>query len=70
MQAARLIILFKLTDLDLKYCAYIFLKRNTKEMASLMGVEPKSIRMSKYRLKQKLGLDKEEQLEAFVRGLV
>lgn len=60
----------KLTDLDLKYCAYIFLKRNTKEMASLMGVEPKSIRMSKYRLKQKLGLDKEEQLEAFVRGLV
>ncbi len=60
----------KLTTLDLKYCAYILLKRSTKEMASLMSVEPKSIRMSKYRLKQKLGLEKEEDLETFVRALV
>lgn len=60
----------KLTTLDLKYCAYIFLKRSTKEMAGLMGVEPKSIRMSKYRLKQKLGLGKEEELEDYIRGLV
>ena len=58
----------KLTTLDLKYCAYILLKRSTKEMASLMGVEPKSIRMSKYRLKQKLGLEKEEDLEMFIRA--
>jgi len=57
----------KLTDLDLKYCAYILMKRSTKEMASLLGVEPKSIRMNKYRLKQKLGLDKEQDLDEFVR---
>lgn len=59
----------KLTDLDLKYCAYILLKRNNKEMSVLLGVEPKSIRMSKYRLKQKLGLEKEEDLEAYIRSL-
>ncbi|WP_423736041.1 tetratricopeptide repeat protein [Chitinophaga caseinilytica] len=59
----------KLTDLDLKYCACIFLKRNTKEMASIMGIEPKSIRMSKYRIKQKLGLAKDEDLDAFVRNM-
>lgn len=37
---------------------YILMKRSTREMAAIPGVEPKSIRMSKYRLKQKPGLDK------------
>lgn len=57
----------RLTNLDLKYCAYIFLKRSTKEMATLLGVAPKSIRMSKYRLKQKLALDKDEDLDEYIR---
>lgn len=60
----------KLTNLDLKYCAYIFLKRSTKEMAALLGVAPKSIRMSKYRLKQKLALDKDEDLDGYIRNVV
>lgn len=60
----------KLTSLDLKYCAYICLNRSTQEMANLFGVEAKSIRMSKYRIKQKLGLEKSDDLEAFLRNLV
>ncbi|HEX6428352.1 MAG TPA: hypothetical protein VF008_11725 [Niastella sp.] len=60
----------KLTTLDLKYCAYIFMKRSTKEMAVLLNVEPKSIRMSKYRLKQKLGLDKEDDLDVYISSVV
>lgn len=56
----------KLTTLDLKYCAYIYLKRSTKEVANLLGVEAKSVRMSKYRIKQKLGLDKEEELDQYI----
>lgn len=60
----------KLTHLDLKYCAYIFLKHSTKEMAGLLNVEPKSIRMSKYRLKQKLGLQKEDDLEAYINNMM
>ncbi|MDR6919720.1 hypothetical protein [Chryseobacterium sp. 2987] len=60
----------RLTSLDLKYCAYIFMNRSTKEMAVLLNVEPKSIRMSKYRLKQKLGLEKADDLDEFIRKLV
>ena len=55
-----------LTALDLKYCAYLYLKRSTKEIAQLLGVEPKSVRMTKYRIKQKLGLKKEEDLEQYI----
>ncbi|WP_437922124.1 helix-turn-helix transcriptional regulator [Sphingobacterium sp. LRF_L2] len=47
----------KLTSLDLKYCAYFYLGMETKQIANILNVEPKSVRMTKYRLKQKLGLD-------------
>lgn len=58
----------KLTPLDLKYCAYMFLKLSTKEIATIFNVEPKSIRMSKYRIKQKLNLPKDENLEEFLQN--
>src|SRR5699024_2103497 len=56
----------KLTQLDLKYCAYLSMKLSTKQIASLMNVEPKSVRMTKYRLKQKLDLGKEDNLDDFL----
>ncbi|HVI47521.1 MAG TPA: hypothetical protein VM802_21805 [Chitinophaga sp.] len=55
-----------LTRLDLKHCSYIFMGLSTKEISSRMGVAPKSILMSRYRIKQKLGLGKEEGLDAFL----
>lgn len=60
----------KLTPLDLKYCTYIFMNIDTKDIASLLFVEPKTVRMSKYRLKQKLGLDKEDDLHTFIHRIV
>ncbi|PST82036.1 hypothetical protein C7T94_14565 [Pedobacter yulinensis] len=57
-----------LTKLDLKYCSYILMGLETKEIAMRLGVEPKSIRMAKYRLKQKLGLGKEENLDVFIQS--
>lgn len=56
----------KLTQLDLKYCAYLYMKLSTKQIAELMHVAPKSVRMAKYRLKQKLNLGKEDDLIAFL----
>ena len=43
----------KLTPLDLRYCAYIHLKLSIKEFVMIFNVEPKSIRMTKYRIKTK-----------------
>ncbi|SDJ65389.1 helix-turn-helix transcriptional regulator [Chryseobacterium jejuense] len=55
----------KLTPLDLKYCAYIYLGMDTKQIANLLNVEPKSVRMTKYRLKKKFGLDENMVLDTF-----
>ena len=55
-----------LTPLDLKYCGYILMKVSNKEMASQMNVEPKSIRMARYRIKQKLELSKDEDLDVYI----
>ncbi len=57
-----------LTQLDLKYCGFILMKVTNKEMASQMNVEPKSIRMARYRIKQKLQLSKEEDLDEFIQS--
>lgn len=59
----------KLTPLDLKLCAYLYLNMDTRQIARLMHIEPKSVRMSRYRIKQKLGLDKDEDLHVFLQGL-
>ncbi|MCE7040150.1 hypothetical protein [Dyadobacter sp. CY312] len=59
----------KLTPLDLKYCTYIHLDMDTKQIATLLSVEPKSVRMTKYRLKQKLNLDKDEELGDYLRRM-
>lgn len=56
----------KLTNLDVKYCAAIYAQLSTKQIAMLFNVEPESVRMSKYRIKQKLGLEKDDDLEAFL----
>lgn len=60
----------KLTTLELKYCVYIYMKMPSKEMADLLYVELKTIRMNKYRLKQKLGLGKDEDLENFIQNII
>ncbi|MBZ4192677.1 hypothetical protein [Niabella beijingensis] len=59
----------KLTTLELKHCAYIHLKLNTKEIATAFHIAPKSVRVSKYRIKQKLGLDKDTDLDHFLEEL-
>lgn len=59
----------RLTLLELKHCAYLHLKLNTKEIAAAFYIEPKSVRVSKYRIKQKLGLDKDIDLDGFLQDL-
>lgn len=60
----------KLTPLDLKYCSYIYLGMDTKQIANLLNIEPKSVRMTKYRLKQKFGLTKDEELNIFFHQII
>lgn len=58
-----------LTRIDLKYCVYILMGLSNKEIGSRLGIEAKSIRMARYRIKLKLGLEKEESLDQYIRTL-
>lgn len=60
----------KLTDLDLKYCAYFYLRLSNKEIANNLNVEAKSVRMTKYRIKKKLNLDKDTKIESFLENII
>jgi len=60
----------KLTSLDLKYCRLLYLDTPSKEIAGILYVEPETVRVNKYRLKQKLKLPKEEDLHSFIKNTV
>jgi hypothetical protein len=59
----------QVSQLDLRHCAYIKLNLGTKEIANLLNVEPKSIRMARYRLKQKFQLEKKMDLQAYINSV-
>ncbi len=54
---------------DLKIAALIKLNLNIKESASILNIEPNSIKSARYRLRKKLGLKGEESLGDFIRKL-
>ncbi len=58
-----------LTKGDRKICAFIKLEMSDKEMSELLGISTGSVQKSKYRLKKKLGLFKDDKLSAFINSL-
>ncbi|MCB0570816.1 MAG: carbohydrate kinase [Phaeodactylibacter sp.] len=54
---------------ELKMCAYLKMKLSTKEMASRLGLSIRGTETCRYRLRQKLGLSKRENLLAFLEAL-
>ncbi|MDJ1505294.1 tetratricopeptide repeat protein [Xanthocytophaga agilis] len=58
-----------LTDHELRHCAYIKMKFNPKEIASLLNIDVNSVRVSRYRIKKKLGLDAEQDLPDYISSI-
>jgi len=58
-----------LSRLDLKHCSYISIGLTNKEIAQRLGIAPKSILMARYRIKLKLGLGKDNDLDEFIAKL-
>ncbi len=56
----------KLTPRDIRLCAYLRLNLSTKEIAPLMGISVRGVEISRYRLRKKLGLEKEINLVKFL----
>jgi DNA-binding NarL/FixJ family response regulator len=58
-----------LTEENLKMCAYFKIGMTTKQIAQLLHVIPRSVLISRYRLKKKLQLPEDKDLSDFIRGL-
>lgn len=56
----------KLTQGDIKLCSLIKLNLSSKEMAKLLGISVQSIHTNRYRLRKKLGLEKDVSLTEFI----
>lgn len=57
-----------LTQSELRLCALICLNLSIKEMASLMGISPDSVKTARYRLRKRFDLATEQNLADFVIG--
>ena len=58
-----------LTLNERKLCAFILLNMSTKDISSITYQSPHSIKIARYRLRKKLGLEKNENLNAFLHNL-
>ncbi len=55
-----------LTQSELRLCALICLNLSIKEMSSLMGISPDSVKTARYRLRKRFNLQQDQNLADFV----
>ncbi|MCK4699194.1 MAG: transcriptional regulator, partial [Bacteroidales bacterium] len=56
----------KLTPSDLRLCAYLRINLSSKEIAPMLNISLRGIEVKRYRLRQRLGLQTEENLVEFI----
>ncbi len=59
----------KLTDNDLRLCAYIRIGLNNKQIAQMLVVQSKAVLQARYRLKKKMGLTDEANINDYLETL-
>ena len=57
-----------LTISDKKMCAYLKMDLSSKEIAPLLNLTVRSVEMTRYRLRKKLGLNREDNLTEFLQN--
>jgi hypothetical protein len=58
-----------LTEHELRFCAYLKISLQTKEIARLLNISPNAVRTFRYRLKRRFGLKPETSIEEFLRNI-
>ncbi len=55
-----------LSSSELKLCSFLKLNFNSKDIANLMGISPDSVKVSRYRLRKKLELERSDNLTNYI----
>ena len=56
----------KLTNNDLRLCAYLRLNLSSKEIAPLLNISVQSIEIKRYRLRKKMNLSREQRIVDYI----
>jgi MFS superfamily sulfate permease-like transporter len=59
----------EITNSDIKFCCYLKMNMNTKDIAQLFGLTVRAIENKRYRLRKKLNLETETSLMTFINGV-
>lgn len=55
-----------LTETELRHCMFIKLHMQTKEIARILNIDPRSVQTARYRIKKKLNLTEDQDLRSFL----
>lgn len=55
-----------LTEIELRHCMFIKLHMQTKEIARILNIDPRSVQASRYRIKKKMGLEEDTDLRNYI----
>ena len=58
-----------LTENDLRLCAYIRIGMRAKQIAEMLSISSDSVNSNRYRLRKKLGLERGDSLDDFLRKI-
>ena len=58
-----------LTIAEKRLCCYLKMGLSSKEIAPIFSISPKSVEMNRYRLRKKLGLEREDNLAEYLQGI-
>ncbi|MCM1376936.1 MAG: LuxR C-terminal-related transcriptional regulator [Clostridium sp.] len=58
-----------LSKTELRICCYLKMGLSSKEIAPLFNINPRSVEMSRYRLRRKMGLEREVNLTTYLQNL-
>jgi DNA-binding CsgD family transcriptional regulator len=56
----------ELTKNDLRMCSLLRMNLNTKEIASLLNISVRAVEQSRYRLKKRIQLNKDDDLSKYI----
>lgn len=59
----------QLTDEDIRLASLIYLGTSSKDIATILSIETKSVNMKRYRLKKKLNLEQDSDLNDFLKNI-
>ncbi|QIE60059.1 hypothetical protein G5B37_10940 [Rasiella rasia] len=55
-----------LTEYEIKLCALIRIHLNSKEIATILNINPESVNKSRYRIRKKIGMTSDQKLDVFL----